>query len=146
MLIDNDKVHRIVVTRNGEAKVNMVYAEVGGEDHEVFGAFSGVGSGGGLFHQKEEDVTVVSDDPGEFNSGFDASDVQAICDQMERLRAEFEAYDDSGELIGLSELGLEFVRDQEEDENGIIEMYSEGASEDLIYDCQDDWNLGYYKA
>ena len=33
------ELYRIVVLVHGELVVNIVYAEVGGEDHEVFGAF-----------------------------------------------------------------------------------------------------------
>ena len=61
------------------------------------------------------------------------------------MRAEFENYDDEGNFIGLSEKGLLFIKKQQEDENGLVEVYSEGASEDFIYDVQDEWNLSYYK-
>ena len=40
---------------------------------------------------------------------------------------------------------LATIKQQQEDENGLVEVYSEGASEDFIYDVQDEWNLGYYK-
>ena len=72
-------------------------------------------------------------------------DLENTFQKLEKLRAEFENYDDEGNLVGLSEKGLLFIKQQQEDENGLVEVYSEGASEDFIYDVQDEWNLGYYK-
>jgi len=138
------QVFRIIIARSEEPEVNMVYAEVGKDDYEVFGVFSGMDAGGGLFHQKDSE-TVVSDDPFEFDSELDSDDVENVFKQLEQLRAEFEEFDDNGEMIGFSKKGLEFLRSGKEDDEGYIEVYSEGASEDFIYDCQDEWNLGFYK-
>lgn len=135
---------RIVVLVHDELVVNMVYAEVGGDEYEVFGAFSGINAGGGLFHQTDDGI-VVSDDAGEFQSKLTASAVEQTFRWLESERAKFEEYDDDGELMGLSDSGRDFTSDFSEDDSGVLEAYSEGASEDFLYDCQEDWNLNYYK-
>ena len=135
---------RVVVLVHDELVVNMVYAEVGGDDYEVFGAFSGINAGGGLFHQTDDGI-VVSDDPGEFQSELTASAVEQTFRWLESERTKFEEYDDDGELIGLSDVGHDFISNFSEDDSGVLEAYSEGASEDFLYDCQEDWNLNYYK-
>ena len=144
MDIKTDKTFRILVARHEEPEVNMVYAEVGGDEYEVFGAFSGISGGGGLFHQNKDGEITVSDDCGEFSSKW-GDDVNEICSNLERLRAEFEAYDEDGNMVGLSQKGLDFLQTGSEDQNGYSEVYSEGASEDFIYDIQDEWNLEFYK-
>ena len=136
---------RVVVLVHDELVVNMVYAEVGGDEYEVFGAFSGINAGGGLFHQTDDGI-VVSDDPGEFQSRLTASAVEQTFRWLESERTKFEEYDDDGELIGLSDVGHDFTSNFSEDDSGVLEAYSEGASEDFLYDCQEDWNLNYYKA
>ena len=102
MDIKTDKTFRILVARHEEPEVNMVYAEVGGDEYEVFGAFSGISGGGGLFHQNKDGEITVSDDCGEFSSKW-GEDVNDICSNLERLRAEFEAYDEDGNMVGLSQ-------------------------------------------
>ena len=136
---------RVVVLVHDELVVTMVYAEVGGNEYEVFGAFSGINAGGGLFHQTDDGI-VVSDDPGEFQSKLTASAVEQTFRWLESERTKFEEYDDDGELIGLSDVGHDFTSNFSEDDSGVLEAYSEGASEDFLYDCQEDWNLNYYKA
>ena len=59
------------------------------------------------------------------------------------VKAEYEEFDDDGENW-FSEIGLKFI-DTGKDENGYVEAYSDGASDDFIYDVQDDWNLNFYK-
>ena len=140
-----DKMFRILICRSEEIEVNMVYAEVGGDDYEIFGAFSGASGGGGLFHSNTDLEVTVGDDAGEFRSNLTAEENYELCSQLERLRAEFEEYNDEGDLVGLSEKGLEFLRTGNEDDDGYSEVYSEGASEDFIYDVQDHWNLHFYK-
>ena len=142
---NNKNIYRIVAARSEEPELNMVYTEVGKNDYEVFGAFSGICGGGGLFYQNTDNEMFVSDDFYEFSTSLSDEDLENIFQKLEKLRAEFENYDDEGNLIGLSEKGLLFIKQQQEDENGLVEVYSEGASEDFIYDVQDEWNLGYYK-
>ncbi len=48
-------------------------------------------------------------------------------------------------MVGLSQKGLNFLHTGSEDDDGYSEVYSEGASEDFIYDVQDEWNLEFYK-
>ena len=69
-------------------------------------------------------------------------DVNEICSNLERLRAEFEAYDEDGNMVGLSQKGVDFLQTGSEGQNGYSQVYSEGASraEDFIYDIQDEWN------
>ena len=77
MDIDKDKIYRIVVASSGHSPIlNMVYAEVG-EKNEIFGAYSGVCGGLGMFHQNNEIEITVSDDPYEFDSEF-GDDVEEI--------------------------------------------------------------------
>ena len=71
MKIKQSDIHRICVAQDAELLVNMAYAEVGEDDYEVLGVFSGQGAGGGLFHQNVDGDISVSDDPGEFDTAVD---------------------------------------------------------------------------
>ena len=46
-------------------------------------------------------------------------------------------------MLGLSEKGVGFSSSGDEGDDGLIHTYSELASEDFIYDCQDNWNLNF---
>ncbi len=140
MEINKKEIHRIVVTFEGDPSLNLVYAEVG-EDYEIFGAFSGICGGLGMFHQNSDGEITVSDDPFEFDTKF-VDEVEEISSKMESLRAEFEETDDDGNLIGLSDQGKKFVKDFPEND-GEVFAHSEDASDDFIIDIQDDWNLAY---
>ena len=142
---NNNNIFRVVAARSEEPELNMVYTEVGKNNYEVFGAFSGICGGGGLFHQNTDNEMFVSDDFYEFSTNLTDQDLENTFQKLEKFRAEFENYDEEGNLIGLSEKGLLFIKQQKEDENGLVEVYSEGASEDFVYDIQDEWNLGFYK-
>lgn len=142
---NNKNIFRIVAARSEEPELNMVYKEVGKNNYEVLGAFSGICGGGGLFYQNTDNEMFVSDDFYEFSTSLSDQDLENTFQELEKLRAEFENYDEEGNLIGLSEKGLLFIKQQKENENGLVEVYSEGTSEDFIYDIQDEWNLGYYK-
>ena len=136
--------HRICIAQNENVLVNMVYTEIGGNDYEVFGAFSGQGAGGGLFFQDSDGNITVSDDPDDFSTSFDEDTTKAIFLELEKLRAEMERLDERGNLIGFSHCGLAFLSESEAN-NGYIEAYSEDASEDFIYDLQEEWNLNFFK-
>ena len=140
MEIDKNDIHRIVVTYEGDPSLNLVYAEVG-EDVEIFGAFSGICGGLGMFHQNSDGEISVSDDPFEFDTKF-VDEVEEISSKMESLRAEFEETDDDGNLIGLSDQGKKFVKDFPEND-GEVFAHSQDASDDFIIDIQDDWNLAF---
>lgn len=144
MNIDKKNTYRIVVTYEDEPTLNMVYAELGDEDCEVFGAFSGICGGLGMFHQNADGDIVVSDDPFEFDTKFE-EEVENICKKMESLRSDFENLDADGTLIGLSADGKKFIKDKSEELNGDGYMWSfdPDASDDFIYDIQDDWNLAF---
>ena len=136
--------HRICIAQNENVLVNMVYTEIGGNDHEVFGAFSGQGAGGGLFFQDSDGNITVSDDPDDFSTSVDEDTTKAIFLELEKLRAEMERLDERGNLIGFSQCGLAFLSESEAN-NGYIEAYSADASEDFIYDLQEEWNLNFFK-
>ena len=140
MEIDKNDIHRIVVTYKGDPSLNLVYAEVG-EDVEIFGAFSGICGGLGMFHQNSDGEISVSDDPFEFDTKF-VDEVEEISLKMESLRAEFEETDDDGNLIGLSDQGKKFIKGFPEND-GEVFAHSEDASDDFIIDIQDDWNLAF---
>ena len=136
--------HRICIAQNENVLVNMVYTEIGDNDHEVFGAFSGQGAGGGLFFQDSDGNITVSDDPDDFSTSVDEDTTKAIFLELEKLRAEMERLDERGNLIGFSQCGLAFLSESEAN-NGYIEAYSADASEDFIYDLQEEWNLNFFK-
>ena len=144
-LIKKDKIYRIVISLDEELQVNMVYTEIGDDDYEVFGSFSGGCGGGGLFHQNKDSEITVSDDFGEFDAAIGMDKVELICKELDRLRTDFEEYDGEGNLLGFSDKGFKFLSKKTENEDGYLEVYSEDASEDFIYDVQDDWNLNFYK-
>jgi len=142
MAISKENLYRILIAQNDEPLVNMVYVEI---NSEVCGAFSGDG-GGGLFYFNEDHEASVSDDFSEFDTSLLGSleEVEKIYSELESLRSEYEEYDDEGNIIGVSEKGLKFLSQAESDENGYIECYSDGASEDYIYDIQYEWNLNFF--
>ena len=143
MDIDKDKIYRIVVASPGHSPIlNMVYAEVG-KKNEIFGAYSGVCGGLGMFHQNNEIEITVSDDPYEFDSEF-GDDVEEISSKIEALRFEFEEYDDLGDLVGLSTAGIAFIENATQEEDGFLWAFSPDASNDFIYDIQDEWNLSFF--
>ncbi len=137
----SEETHRIVVSDDDFIMVNMIYREI---DDEILGAFSGDG-GGGLFHQDADGEFVVSDDFAEFQSQcMDLAALEKCAGELEKLRAEFENINEDGDLVGLSDAGLAFVDTFGEASNGCMMAFSEGASEDFIYDIQDEWNLNFY--
>ena len=143
--MDLEKIFRIVILQNSDLLVNMIYAEIGDEDYHVLGTYSGCSGGGGLFHFSPDGEGASSDDPAELNCPIDMEVVQTICTKLESMRAQFEQYDEDGNIVGLSESGIQFIKNYEADEHGYLEAYSPGASEDFIYDIQDEWNLDFYK-
>ena len=92
MVINSKKLHRILIAQDDQCLVNMIYAEIEGE---VFGAFSGNG-GGGLFYFNEDSECTVSDDLYDFNSSY--KHLEETCAELEKLRSEFEKYDDEGNI------------------------------------------------
>jgi hypothetical protein len=142
MEVTKENTYRILIAQNEQILVNMVYAEI---NEEVCGAFSGDG-GGGLFYFNEDHEVSVSDDYGEFETSLlgDYENVGNIYSNLEKLRSDFEEYDDDGDIIGISEEGKNFLTSSQSDENGYIECYSDGASEDFIYDIQYEWNLNFF--
>jgi hypothetical protein len=136
-MINNKNLYRILIAQEGSCLVNMIYAEIEGE---AFGAFSGNG-GGGLFYFNEDHESTVSDDLYEFDSSYER--LEETCTELERLRSEFEEYDDAGNIIGISEIGQEFLSQYGSNDDGCIVAFSDDASEDYIYDIQDEWNLKF---
>ena len=127
-----------MIVQGDHCLVNMIYTEIEGE---VFGAFSGNG-GGGLFYFNKDNESTVSDDLYDFNSSY--NHLEETCAELEKLRSEFEKYDDAGNIIGISEIGQEFLSQACSNDDGYIAAYTDDASEDFIYDIQDEWNLAFY--
>ncbi len=120
--------------------VNIVYREVEGE---IVGAYSG-NSGGGVFdmrffHLNQDLEPTVTDDSNDI-SLVDENFSQKDFDNLELERSKFENLDEDGML---SKKGLDFLSDIVPN-NGIRSKYTELASEDVIYDIQDEWTLNYY--
>ncbi len=136
-------IHRIGIALNEEWLVNLVYIEIGQVNYEVLGSFSGKG-GGGYFHQQIDGVVVVSNDPLEFEVVLSNQILQQTVGYLDRARSEFELNDDQGNVVEISQKGLKFLAPHKS-EHGYVEAFSEGASEDFIYDLQDHWNLSFWK-
>ena len=64
------------------------------------------------------------------------SDGDYILANSEMIRGDLE--------VGLSNEGQNFLETGFND-NGYVEAYSKGASEDFIYDIQDEWSLNFFK-
>ena len=86
----------------------------------------------------------VSDESFEFEAKISPDEVSNICIELEQLRSKFEETDIEGNLVGLSKEGQNFLETGFND-NGYVEAYSKGASEDFIYDIQDEWSLNFFK-
>ena len=104
MKIKQSDIHRICVAQDAEL-VNMAYAEVGEDDYEVLGVFGP----GFRFSIKMLMGIFRSDDPGEFDTAVDMEVASTIFRDLERYRADFEIHDESGDLVGISEAGLDFL-------------------------------------
>ena len=141
-----DKTHRIAVEDLNKVVLNMVYTEIGESNCEVFGVYSGMLSSGPhicYFHQDQEGEFLVSDDYFEFETNQELSE---IFRELDDLRNEFEIWDDEQDSFNFSEAGKEFLKaNLSIDDDGWIEAYSPKASEDFIYDLQDEWQLSLYK-
>ena len=142
--IDEGKVYRIVIAQDTTLKVNMVYTEIGEDNYQVLGSFSGEDGNVGFFHQSSDGHVSVSGDyfEFEFKEKFNLDEISNIYIQLERLRAQFEEIDIDGNLVGLSKEGHRFLETGNNDD-GYVEAYSKGASEDFIYDVQNEWNLNF---
>jgi hypothetical protein len=146
MELNKNTTYRIAVVDHERVILNMVYAEVGGSEYEVFGVYSGMIRSGPhvcYFHQDQDSEFTVSDDYFEFETNHDLSN---IFDELDELRNEFEIWDDEGDSFEFSDAGKEFIAANELiNDDGWLEAYSEGASEDFIYDLQNKWQLSLYK-
>ena len=121
----------------------MVYMGVG---EEIFGAYSGMISSGPhvcCFHQNQDGELTVSDDYFEFEANHDLAD---IFSKLDDLRFEFENWDDEGDSIEFSDAGKDFIAiNQSINNDGWLEAYSDGASEEFIYKLQNEWQLSLRK-
>ena len=146
MGLDHNKIHRIAVEDLKEVVLNMVYAEVGDDEYEVFGVYSGVTSSGPhvyYFHQNQSNEITISDDCCEFKTNHGCC---KIFNELDESRVEFENWDDEGELTGFTETGKNFLAQYESiNDDGWVEAYSSGTSEDFIYALQDEWQIRLYK-
>ena len=146
MELNKNTTYRIAVVDHERVILNMVYAEVGGSEYEVFGVYSGMIRSGPhvcYFHQDQDSEFTVSDDYFEFETNHDLSN---IFDELDELRNEFEIWDDEYDSFEFSDAGKEFIAANELiNDDGWVEAYSEDASEDFIYDLQHKWQLNLYK-
>jgi len=138
-------VFRICISDRSQLLVNIAYTEIGEGPYEVLGAYSGSCGGGGLFHQDSDGTIFVSDDVADFDTMLNTISLISIASKLERQRAEFEVYDDEGNLLGPSTKAYNFLANFDQSQ-GYVEAYSEGASEDFIYDVQEKWNLSFFKS
>jgi hypothetical protein len=143
MKLNENSTYRISIVDNERLILNMVYTEVG---EEVFGVYSGMIRSGPhvcYFHQYEFGKFSVSDDYFEFKTNHDLSNIFI---ELDDLRNEFEIWDDEGDSFEFSKAGKEFIATNELiNDDGWLEAYSEGASEDFIYDLQNKWQLSLRK-
>ena len=132
---------RVKMMRNYKIEIT-----IGESNYEVFGVYSGMLSSGPhicYFHQDQEGEFQVSDDYFEFETNQELSE---IFRELDDLRNEFEIWDDEQDSFNFSEAGKEFLKaNLSIDDDGWIEAYSPKASEDFIYDLQDEWQLSLYK-
>ena len=143
MELNENTTYRIAISDHERLILNMVYTEVG---DEIFGVYSGMISSGPhvcYFYQDQDSEFTVSDDYFEFETNHD---LQNIFSELDDLRNEFEIWDDEGDSFEFSDAGKEFIATNELINNdGWLEAYSEGASEDFIYDLQNKWQLSLRK-
>jgi len=141
--LSENTTYRIAIVDNERLILNMVYAEVG---EEILGVYSGMISSGPhvcYFHQDQDGEFTVSDDYFEFETNHDLSN---IFSELDDLRNEFEIWDDEGDSFEFSDAGKEFIATNESiNDDGWLEAYSDGASEDFIYDLQNEWQLSLRK-
>jgi hypothetical protein len=71
------------------------------------------------------------------------AEVSAVFKKLESMRARLESK--TADTLSLSDAGREFLGDGVIDQaSGIRSRLSYEASEDIIYDLQDDWTLTFY--
>lgn len=130
----------IADTDSDSILANVVYAEVG---QEIWGCYSGYAGGGAVdyrFFRFDADYEpTVEDDYFAFPID-DHQEVEAVFTHLESTRAKMES--DDPEALVLSEAGQQFLDDGEvDDTSGFRSRLSEDASEDIVYDLQDEWTL-----
>lgn len=136
------KIHKILIVEGDKISLNLVYGEYFNPRQEILGSYSGQGSGG-YFYQNEFEQIIVSTDPLDFpldGSKYSAVFLFNILDQM---RSKFEALDKHGNMVGLSKAGQDFLSTGLDLGYDLYESFSEEASDDFIFDLQDQWNLSY---
>lgn len=132
---------RIVIAHYGELLLNMVYSELGEEPSETFGSFSGRG-GDGMFHISPAGNLTLSSDWSCIDSAYSTSITNQISAYLDSMRSEFEIFNQSGEIIGLSRKGKRFLESSKQ-AGPYQEAFSEKASDELIFMLQDEWNLDF---
>ena len=141
--LNENTTYRIAIVDNERLILNMVYAEVG---EEILGVYSGMISSGPhvcYFHQDQDGEFTVSDDYFEFETNHDLSN---IFSELDDLRNEFEIWDDGGDSFEFSDAGKDFISTNESiNHDGWLEAYSERASEEFIYNLQNEWQLSLRK-
>ena len=137
----NTNIFRILITTYNNLALNMIYKEY---DNEIFGSVIGEEGSGGFFYFNSEQESFYSDDFFEFDTSLDIEDLEDLFHSLENLRAQFEKYDDQGDLLGISSLGLQELQNVIEDKFGMKIYLSHDASLDYIHDLQDEWNINFF--
>jgi hypothetical protein len=125
-------------------RANIVYAEVG---PEIWGCYSGYAGGGVVdyryFYFDADYNPNVTDDFLVLANEQKVAEVSAVFKKLESMRARLESK--TADTLSLSDAGREFLGDGVIDQaSGIRSRLSYEASEDIIYDLQDDWTLTFY--
>ena len=139
--MESQTIYRILITINENLVLNMIYKEY---KNEIFGSVIGEEGSGGCFYFNSEQESFFSDDFFEFDTSLDFENLEDLFNSLENKRAEFEEYDDAGDLLGLSSLGLKKLQNVIEDSDGMKIYLSNDASLDYIYDIQDEWNISFF--
>lgn len=122
---------------------NIVYAEVG---LEILGCYSGYAGGGvddyRYFYFDADYNPIVTDDFLSLTTEKKAAEVSTIFSKLESVRSRLES--EIASVLSLSEAGRRFLEDCVIDQaSGIRIRLSHEASEDIIYDLQDEWTLTF---
>ena len=138
----NHPTYQILISKSDSNAIiaNVVYAEVG---QEIWGCYSGYAGGNSVdyrfFHFDNDYNLVIEDDYFAFPIR-EQEDVESVFTRLEAVRATMES--EESDLLLLSQPGQRFLSEGEVDKgSGICSRLSEDASEDIIYDIQDEWTL-----
>jgi hypothetical protein len=122
---------------------NIAYAEVG---LEIWGCYSGYAGGGVVdfryFYFDADYNPLITDDFLVLTTEKSMAEVNTVFTELESVRARLES--EAEDVLSMSEAGHQFLDDCVIDHvNGIRSRLSPEATEDIIYDLQDEWTLTF---